>query len=294
MVCEHRQREGNTRRAYRIDLREFRRFVGIGQPEEISARHPRPCDCVAQGNGNGKAWPPVPSGANFRRSRPYLTASAKATPLRLIRSTGLPAPAEGANEGKTRPCPTRKRNDCWKRRCGDGKRKARPRHFGGCCSTMRSGAMNFAGCRCEIYSCRRGIRPWLSTARAENPLLAGASGGRATGHRGLLGSLRASGRFGGVLCSVRSKARTRNFEKPLSGTAIYESIVKHYADKAALKRGPSGRTVCGPRRRQTRWKTGADIAKVQEWLGHSSISTTRLYDKRNSRPEDSPTFKVEY
>jgi integrase/recombinase XerD len=39
---------------------------------------------------------------------------------------------------------------------------------------------------------------------------------------------------------------------------------------------------------------GSDIAKVQEWLGHSNISTTRLYDRRKTRPEDSPTFKVEY
>ncbi|KGC91211.1 hypothetical protein DP62_489 [Burkholderia pseudomallei] len=38
----------------------------------------------------------------------------------------------------------------------------------------------------------------------------------------------------------------------------------------------------------------ADIAKVQEWLGHASIATTRLYDRRQSRPEDSPTFKVTY
>jgi site-specific recombinase XerD len=38
----------------------------------------------------------------------------------------------------------------------------------------------------------------------------------------------------------------------------------------------------------------ADIAKVQEWLGHSNIATTRLYDRRTMKPEDSPTFKVSY
>ena len=38
----------------------------------------------------------------------------------------------------------------------------------------------------------------------------------------------------------------------------------------------------------------ADIAMVQAWLGHSSIATTRLYDRRKMRPEDSPTFRVKY
>ncbi|WP_245549461.1 tyrosine-type recombinase/integrase [Methylomicrobium album] len=38
----------------------------------------------------------------------------------------------------------------------------------------------------------------------------------------------------------------------------------------------------------------ADIAKVQEWLGHANIATTRIYDHRKTRPEDSSTFKVNY
>jgi site-specific recombinase XerD len=38
----------------------------------------------------------------------------------------------------------------------------------------------------------------------------------------------------------------------------------------------------------------SDIAKVQEWLGHAKVSTTRLYDRRKSKPEDSPTFRVKY
>jgi site-specific recombinase XerC len=38
----------------------------------------------------------------------------------------------------------------------------------------------------------------------------------------------------------------------------------------------------------------ADIAKVQERLGHANIATTRLYDRQRARPEDSPTFRVAY
>ena len=36
----------------------------------------------------------------------------------------------------------------------------------------------------------------------------------------------------------------------------------------------------------------ADIAKLQEWLGHANIATTRIYDHRKTTSQDSLTFKV--
>ena len=52
--------------------------------------------------------------------------------------------------------------------------------------------------------------------------------------------------------------------------------------------------VLTPTRHTNALENGADIAQVQTWLGHANIATTRLYDRRRSRAEDSPTFKVEY
>ena len=41
------------------------------------------------------------------------------------------------------------------------------------------------------------------------------------------------------------------------------------------------------------WFNGPTYS-VAEWLGHANVSTTRLYDRRKSRPEDSPSFRVKY
>jgi len=38
----------------------------------------------------------------------------------------------------------------------------------------------------------------------------------------------------------------------------------------------------------------ADITKVQEWLGHANVLTNRLYDCRKTRPEGSPTYRIQY
>jgi integrase/recombinase XerD len=90
--------------------------------------------------------------------------------------------------------------------------------------------------------------------------------------------------------------RTKTLAKPLHPASVYHNIVKRYAGELGLTDVIPG--LCVHSLRATAAANAlaheADIAKVQEWLGHADISTTRMYDKRQSRPEDSPTFKVQY
>jgi site-specific recombinase XerD len=83
-------------------------------------------------------------------------------------------------------------------------------------------------------------------------------------------------------------------EKSLSPPSVYRNVVVYYARKIGLAVSGFGPHSLRATAATNALEHNADIAKVQEWLGHADISTTRLYDKRKSRPEDSPTFKVEY
>jgi site-specific recombinase XerD len=71
------------------------------------------------------------------------------------------------------------------------------------------------------------------------------------------------------------------------------SLFDYLCERNAVVHNPVN-GVRRPREGSNALDHGADIARVQEWLGHASVSTTRLYDQRHSRPEESPTFKVEY
>lgn len=90
--------------------------------------------------------------------------------------------------------------------------------------------------------------------------------------------------------------RTGKLDRHLDPGSVYQNIVIKYAKATGISAEAIG--VCVHSMRATAatnaLSNAADIAKVQEWLGHANVSTTRLYDRRKTRPEDSPTFHVKY
>jgi site-specific recombinase XerD len=87
---------------------------------------------------------------------------------------------------------------------------------------------------------------------------------------------------------------TGTLTEPMTTDGVYK-VVQYYARKVGI--GDIERLGVHALRATAATNAldhEADIAKVQEWLGHANIATTRLYDRRKHRPEDSPTFKVAY
>ena len=100
----------------------------------------------------------------------------------------------------------------------------------------------------------------------------------------------------GALFRPVKNNRTGRLDRHLDPASIYRNIVCKYGLETGISGDVSG--LCVHSLRATAATNAlsheADIAKVQEWLGHANVSTTRLYDRRKSKPEDSPTFRVKY
>jgi site-specific recombinase XerD len=90
--------------------------------------------------------------------------------------------------------------------------------------------------------------------------------------------------------------RTGELERALHPNSIYRNVVRKYGLATGLNIEVNG--LCVHSMRATAATNAlsheADIAKAQVWLGHTNVSTTRLYDRSKTRTEDSPTFRVRY
>ena len=87
-----------------------------------------------------------------------------------------------------------------------------------------------------------------------------------------------------------SQQRTGRLDKAITPDGIYK-LVRAYSAQLGFEIGAHALRATAA---TNALDHQADIAKVQEWLGHANIATTRIYDHRRTRAEDSPTFKVAY
>lgn len=80
----------------------------------------------------------------------------------------------------------------------------------------------------------------------------------------------------------------------LTPSGVYSEVVVRYMKQLGITGENMGPHALRATAATCALEHNADIAKVQEWLGHANISTTRVYDRRGSKPEDSPTFRVSF
>jgi len=98
---------------------------------------------------------------------------------------------------------------------------------------------------------------------------------------------------GPLFRSVSSAQKSAAVEA-LTPNGIYSNVVRYYLNLLGINGELMGPHALRCTAATCALDNQADIAQVQEWLGHTNISTTRIYDRRNFRVADSPTFKVSY
>jgi integrase/recombinase XerD len=80
--------------------------------------------------------------------------------------------------------------------------------------------------------------------------------------------------------------RTRvKLNRPLDPASVYRNIVRHYGLITGINAEVNGLCVHSLR------ATAATNA-LSHQADIANVSTTRLYDRRKTKPEDSPTFRV--
>jgi site-specific recombinase XerD len=279
----------NTRRAYRNDLQEFMGFVGISAPAEFRLVTRAHVLAWRQDLERREL-----AGSTLRRKLAALSSLFGYLCEKNAVSTnpvdGVKRPKVESYEGKTPALGDVQARQLLKLPAGEGLQQLRDRAL--LSVLFHHGLRREEVCLLAVSSIhqRRGVPHLRVHGKGGKirhiPLHPGT-------HELLLDYLEASAhahdKDGPLFRPIRNN-RTGIINRPLSADGIYK-IMRGYSTELGV---PSGPHVARATAATNALDNGADIAKVQEWLGHADISTTRMYDRRKSRPEDSPTFKVSY
>jgi len=288
-------RNPNTRKAYQNDLGEFRRFVGIAQPEEF--RTVTRAHVIAwRKDLERKACAPTTIQRKLAALSSLFAYLAEQNAVLHNPVDGVKRPKNSRQEGTTPALSDEQAGALLTAPQGASLKAKRDRAI--LATLAYHGMRREELCKLKVRDLQRrdGVLQFRIEGKGEKIRYVPV-GMRAL--RLITEYLEAAGHkedLEGPLFRPVQNRVTGELNKPLHPVSVYQDIVKRYGQEVGITADVRG--FCVHSLRATAATNalahGADIAKVQEWLGHADISTTRMYDRRRWRPEESPTFKVEY
>lgn len=287
-------RNKNTRKAYQRDVKDFSEFIGVQRPEDfrvVTRSH-----LIAWRDSlEAKGLSP----ATVRRKLSALSSlfdylcNENAVTHNPV--TGIERPNEGSNEGKTPAISDAQARALISKPDGSSLKGKRDKAILATFLFHAIRAEELAKLKVKDVSERQGVKHLrVHGKRGKLRYIPASSEAlrlideylEANGHK--------EDKDGALFRPVKNNT-TKTLEKPLHYSSVYD-VVALYGRELGLHAVVDG--FCVHALRTTAITNAlehqADIAKVQEWAGHASIATTRLYDRRHTRPEESPTFRVRY
>jgi len=282
-----------TRRAYEHAVRDFVRFTGIARPEEfrtVTRAHVIAWrdELVSRGLAGSTIRHRLASLASLASLFQHLCNENAVThnPVK-----GVQRPTAETAEGKTPALGDHQARQLLDAPIDDSVRGKRDRAL---LSTLLFHALR----RDEL--CKLKVRDFRHARKGVPHLKVSGKGGKTRwlplhpGTNGLISDyLDAAGHGaddnGALFRPVRNN-RTGDLAQAITPDGVYK-LVRAYSAALGFEIGAHALRATAA---TNALDHQADIAKVQEWLGHANIATTRIYDHRRTRPEDSPTFKVAY
>jgi site-specific recombinase XerD len=280
----------STRRVYATAVSDFMRFAGVGRPEEfriVTRAHIIAWrdDLMRRGLGGGTIRHRLASVASLFD---YL-CDKNAVTLNPVK--GVERPKTESGEGKT---PTMADHQARKLLVAPQEETVRSKRDRAILSTLLFHALR----REEL--CKLKVKDFRHVRKGVPHLKVAGKGGKTRylplhpGTNGLINDyLEAAGHGGddgGALFRPVRNNTTGRLDQAITPDGVYK-LVRAYSARLGFEIGAHALRATAA---TNALDHEADIAKVQEWLGHANIATTRIYDHRRTRPEDSPTFKVAY
>jgi integrase/recombinase XerD len=284
-----------TRRAYQLDITDFSAFVGIDRPEEfrlITRAH------VIAWRKDVERRQLSPSTIRRKLSAlsPLFEYLCERNAVTHNPVKGVKQPKANNNEGTTPALSDAQARELLKAPPADTLKGLRDRAM--LATLLFHGIRQEELCKMRVrdYQRREGILHFRIEGKGDKVrFIPVATEAQRLIHDYLKASAHGEDLEGPLFRPVKNNT-TGELCKPLNPKSVYDELVQHYGKVVGITVDVHG--FCVHSLRATAATNAlahnADIAKVQEWLGHANVSTTRIYDKRRSRPEESPTFKVEY